>query len=274
MLGQITFIVWRESIEALLVVGILFAWLRQHPEAESGRKYLWLGVGLGLLAALGLGAALLGFAELFDGERQDYFQIGMMSVAALLIVQMVFWMRRHGRTLKRDLEQGLNQRAHSENWWGMVMLVALAIAREGSESVVFLYGMGAAQSGLQWFSFALSALVGLALAFLTFYALQAGGKYFSWKTFFRVTEAMLLLLAAGLVVNTLERMVGLGWLPPLLQPVWDSSAVLDESGTVGGVVAALTGYRSHPALMILLGVALYWSAVVFQLKRISQPAAR
>lgn len=267
MLGQVVFIVWRESIEALLVVGILFAWLQQHPEAESGRKYLWLGVGIGLLAALALGGVLLGFAELFDGEQQDYFQIGMMSIAAALIVQMVLWMRRHGRTLKHDLEHGLTQQAHSKNWWGMVTLVALAIAREGSETVVFLYGMGAAQSGLQWLSFASSAAIGLALAFLTFYALQAGSKYVSWRTFFRGSEALLLLLAAALVVNTLERMIGLGWLPPLFQPVWDSSAILDESTPMGGVVAALTGYRSHPALMVVIGMALYWSLIMLKLKR-------
>lgn len=108
MQGQVLFIVWRESVEALLVVGIIAAWLRAHPEAVTGRKYMWAGIATGLLAAFGLGAAILGLSEYFEGDQRDYFQLAMTSMAAVLIVQMVFWMRKNGRTLKRDIENGLS----------------------------------------------------------------------------------------------------------------------------------------------------------------------
>lgn len=271
MLGQVVFIVWRESIEALLVVGILFAWLRQHPQHAAGRKFLWLGVAGGVFSAFALGAVLLWFAEFFEGEREDYFQIAMMLIAASLIVQMVFWMRKNGRTLKRDLERGLHHNATSARWWGMALLVVIAIAREGSETVVFLYGMGLAQSGGQWVNFVMSAGLGFSLALGTFQLLQIGGRIFSWQLFFKFTEIVLLLLASAMIANSVERMIGLDWLPALVDPVWDTSGILDDASSAGGVVAALTGYRSHPALMLLLLLGCYWAFIVMGFYRLSRP---
>ena len=51
-MGQVLFIVWRESVEAMLVIGILHAWLSQNP-AAGGKRWLWGGVLAGLLPAAG-----------------------------------------------------------------------------------------------------------------------------------------------------------------------------------------------------------------------------
>ncbi|OJB24891.1 FTR1 family iron permease [Burkholderia ubonensis] len=274
-MGQILFIVWRESVEALLVVGILYAWLKNgDDDARRGIPYLWTGVAVGLLMAVGLGGALVGFTEVLSGDAQDYFQTAMVLIACVLIVQMVLWMRQHGRTLKRDMEQSLQQSTRDSNWWGVAVLVALAIAREGSETVIFLYGLGFGQSGHVDGSQMLAVVIGLGLAFLTFYLLQLGGKYFSWRHFFRVTEVMLLFLGAGLFQTGVDKLIDKEILPLGMSQVWDTSAILDDSGTFGSLVATLTGYRAHPALMNLIAYAVYWAAVWLLLKRASRrPAA-
>jgi high-affinity iron transporter len=102
-----------------------------------------------------------------------------MFVAAGLIVQMVFWMRKHGRTFKKELEKDMQQNAAKANWWGMLVVVALAVGRESSEAVVFLYGLGAEQTGVAQFMLILA--LGLAAGYLTFYLLQQGGKLLSWR---------------------------------------------------------------------------------------------
>ncbi|KVU20921.1 FTR1 family iron permease [Burkholderia ubonensis] len=274
-MGQILFIVWRESVEALLVVGILYAWLKNgDDDARRGIPYLWTGVAVGLLMAVGLGAALVGFTEVLSGDAQDYFQTAMVLIACVLIVQMVLWMRQHGRTLKRDMEQSLQQSTRDSNWWGVAVLVALAIAREGSETVIFLYGLGFGQSGHVDGSQMLAVVIGLGLAFLTFYLLRLGGKYFSWRHFFRVTEVMLLFLGAGLFQTGVDKLIDKEILPLGMSQVWDTSAILDDSGTFGSLVATLTGYRAHPALMNLIAYAVYWAVVWLLLKRASRrPAA-
>ncbi|WP_179405192.1 FTR1 family iron permease [Burkholderia guangdongensis] len=273
-MGQILFIVWRESVEALLVVGILYAWLKNGDgDARRGLPYLWAGVGTGLLMAVGLGAALVGFTEVLSGDAQDYFQTAMVLIACVLIVQMVLWMRRHGRTLKRDMEQSLQQSTRDANWWGVAVLVALAIAREGSETVIFLYGLGFGQSGHVGASQMLAVAIGLGLAFLTFYVLQLGGRFFSWRHFFRVTEVMLLFLGAGLFQSGVDKLLDKEILPLGIAQVWDTSWLLDDSGTFGSLVASLTGYRAHPALANLVAYAAYWAIVRLLMKRATRRPA-
>lgn len=278
-MGQVLFIVWRESVEALLVVGILYAWLKNgDADARRGIPYLWAGVAAGLLAAVALGAVLIGFTEELSGDAQDYFTTGMVLVACVLIVQMVLWMKRHGRSMKRDMEASLQKSKQDANWWGVTLLVALAIAREGSETVIFLYGLGFGQSGhvdpMQY----LAVAIGLALAFLTFYLLQLGGKIFSWRLFFRVTEIMLLFLAAGLFETGVDKLIDKEILPVVMNQVWDTSWLLDDSSTFGSLVASLTGYRAHPAGMNLIAYALYWAVIFLLLRRsknqIAQKSAR
>ncbi len=267
MIGSTIFIVWRESIEAMLVIGILYTWLKNQADTGGGMRFLWGGVLAGIALALGLAVVMLEVQSELAGEALEYFQIAIMLIAAVLITQMVLWMRRHGRTLKRNLEAGM-QRAHEQaNWWGMATLAAIAVGREGAETVIFLYGAGLAQSGDARLQFMAAAASGFVLAFLSFWLLSQGSRFFSWKVFFRFSEILLLLLAAALLVDGVDRMIGLGWLPALVDPVWDSSFLLDDSTRLGGIIAAFTGYRAHPALMLLLIYAAYWLIVSLLLRQ-------
>lgn len=271
-MGNALFIIWRESAEAMLVVGILYAWLKKHPDVKRGMRYLWGGVIAGVGLATVLAAVMLGIAHLLSDQGLEYFQLAMMLAAAGLIVQMVFWMRRHGRTLKRELEQDMQKNATAANWWGLLIVVALAVGRESAETVVFLYGLGAQNESTLTFLGILA--LGIAAAFATFWALQQGGKILSWRTFFRVSEILLLLLAGALLVLATDKLVALDVLPALVDPVWDTSALLDDTGRFGGLVAALTGYRARPALLPLLLLALYWAAIVTLLRLASRVTAK
>ena len=267
-MGNALFIVWRESTEALLVVGILYAWLNKHPDVRRGMRYLWGGVAAGVGLALALAAVMLGIAQLLSERALEYFQLAMMAVASGLIVQMVFWMRKHGRTFKRELEHDMQKTARAANWWGLLAVVALAVGRESAETVVFLYGLGAQNEGLGRFVTVLA--LGLAAAFATFWVLQKGGKVLSWRVFFRVSEIVLLLLAGALLVSAIDKLIALDVLPALVDPTWDTSALLDDSGRLGGLVASLTGYRARPALLPIIALAAYWAIVATVLRRASR----
>jgi high-affinity iron transporter len=267
--GQIVFIIWRESVEALLVVGILHAWLARQTDpvtATTGRRYLWLGVLAGLGLAVALAAILLFFAENLPEGAQDYFMTAMVLVAAALILQMVFWLRRHARKMKQELEAGLDRAAAQARHWGLFILAMLAVAREGSETVVFLYGILAA--GAYSLAPTLVAIaIGFGSAVFTYWLLQFGSKHLSWRIFFRATEVMLLLLACSLVMNGVDHLYGLGVIPSLGGTVWDSSFLLDDGNTFGGLVSALTGYRSRPDVLSLAVFVIYWGLVLWRLSR-------
>ncbi|WP_459617907.1 FTR1 family iron permease [Bordetella sp. 2513F-2] len=264
---QVLFIVWRESVEALLVVGILYSWLRAAPEGRRGLPYLWGGVLAGLGLAVMLALVLLGVSSWLGDEGQEWFQAGMSLVACALVVQMVVWMKRHGRTLKGELEGGARRSAAGDSWWGLLVLVMIAVAREGSETVVFLYGTVAASQGGGAGMLGLAGAAGFALALLTFWLLQLGGRLITWRRFFLLTEALLLLLAAALLVGGLDRLISIGAVPALVDPVWDSAWLLDDSTGVGKVLADFAGYRAYPALTSVLCWLAYWVLVWALLRR-------
>lgn len=272
MYANVIFVVWRESVEALLVVGILAAWLSANaPEARRARAFLWSGVGAGLAAAGLLGWALVTFAATLSDAALQGFQTAMVLVAAALILQMVVWMRRHGRTLKRDLEGALGDAVTREAWWGVFALAAIAIAREGSETVVFLYGTLSVDGDGGRLAAIGSAAIGLLAALATYAALQIGAARLSWRLFFRLTEAMLLLLACALLMSGVDGLIDLDVLPKLSRRLWDSSALLSDGDAIGGFLASLTGYRARPNLMELLVFVSYWGIVTWLLARPSPP---
>lgn len=259
---QVLFIVWRESVEAMLVVGILYTWLRATPEGKRGLKYLWGGVGAGLALAIALALVLLGVSSWLSDEGQEWFQAIMSLAACVLVVQMVVWMKKHGRTLKSELESGARSSVAHDNWWRLFVLVAIAVAREGSETVVFLYGtVAAGDGGSDMLMLALAGVAGFLVALLTFWLLQLGGKLITWRRFFRVTEILLLLLAGSLLVGGLDHLISLDVLPTLVDPVWDSSWLLSDSTGVGKILADFAGYRALPALISVLLWVAYWIVV-------------
>src|SRR5690606_22608779 len=141
-------------------------------EGRRGLPYLWGGVAAGLALAVALALVLLGVSSWLSDEGQEWFQAVMSLVACVLVVQMVVWMKKHGRTLKSELESGASTSLTHDNWWGLLVLVMIAVAREGSETVVFLYGTVAAGQNDNAAMLALAGVAGFAIALLTFWLLQ------------------------------------------------------------------------------------------------------
>ena len=275
---QALLIVWRESVEALLVIGILFAWLRQQPSRRHAMAYLWGGVGLGLLLA-GLLAGLMALAgNWMNGPSGEWFQAGLSLIASLLILQMAYWMARHGGQLRQQLQRDAGAALQQGRLLSLSLLVALAVAREGSETVIFLYGVSTTANPS---SLALGALLGLLLGLACFALLQAGSRFIAWRQFFLISEWLLILLGGALLISALDR-ASAQWmaleLPEQLYnligtPLWDSSALLDDGSRVGTLLASLTGYRAMPSALQALLLGSYW-LLAWRLLRKPAPVLR
>jgi len=265
-------IVWRESLEAMLVIGVLSAWIARQTAPAQLRRGLWAGVGGGVALAVALGVATYAAQSQFAGASLEVFQLAMVLVAAALIVQMVLWMHRHGRVMKRELE---DQAGRTAGAIGIAAITALAVAREGAETVVFLYGLG--MESAEGADGALAGLLGAAaagfvLAVATSWLVARGARFLNYRTLFRVSEILLLLIANALLANAIDRMIGLDWLPPLVDQVWDASTLLDDGRGAGRLLADFVGYRARPAgMLIAVGIA-YWSFVLWRLARLDRGA--
>lgn len=268
-MNQSMFIVWRESVEALLVIGILQAWASQQSQAARLVNYLWAGVVLGLMLS-GLLALLILFAgDAMSGSANEWFQASLALVASLLMVQMVGWMHRNARSLKTDLQRQADSQLARQGGVGLMLLAMLAVSREGSETVVFLYGAGARLQGPALGLFAVGAGAGLVLSGLTIGLLHSTRRLISWQRFFAASEVILLLLGAALLISATERISGQllaldlpDWAYGLIgEALWDSRTVLNDSHGLGGFLASMTGYRAAPSGLSLLVLSGYWLAV-------------
>ena len=259
-------IVWRESLEAMLVIGVLLSWIARQPDlAAQGvlRRGLWSGAGAGVGLALALGYATFAIQSEIGGETLELFQLAMVLVAAGLILQMVLWMHRHGRHMKRELEA---QAEKSAGAFGIAAITALAVAREGAETVIFLYGLGLESDGGALFAMLGAALVGFAAAGATAWLIAHGARYLNYRTLFRISEILLLLIANALLMNGIDRMIALDWLPPLMEPVWDTSALLGDGQGLGRFLADFVGYRARPAGMLLIVALAFWAYALWRLR--------
>lgn len=251
-----TIIVWRECLEAMLVVGILIAWVgRSEPGA---RRAIWGGVAGGVGLALALAGLTLGVLAELEDRTQELVQIGLILLAALLMTQMVVWMQRHARNLRGELEASLHAAAERRGHLGIAAVAAIAVAREGAETVIFLQGVAGGQGagGLM-----LAGALGFGLAALTAWGAARGLRMLPMRTLFRVSAVLLLVFAAGFVATGVDRLIGLELLPPGADPLWDASAWLDDSAGVGKLLADWLGYRARPAATVVVAYVGYWLAL-------------
>lgn len=265
-MGNAFFVVWRESLEAFLIAGILYAWLQGNDNSGRGRRALYIGLAAGAGLALLLGWALVSVQDELTGSALEAFQIGVLLVAAGLITQMVLWMRRHGRGIKTRLHADLDSAVEKSGFVGVAIVAALAVAREGAETVIFLYGL--AQEA-QFSALFVGATTGLAVAAATAWLAARGLGRLNIGLLLRLSAILLLILASALLVSASDRMIGADWLPSLIDPLWDASSLLDDTTTGGKLLADLSGYRARPALTTLLIYTGYWAAVIFAYRKSS-----
>jgi high-affinity iron transporter len=236
-------IVFREVLEAALVVSIVLA-------ATRGvlRRGLW--VSGGALAGL-LGAAVVAWfadtiASAASGVGQEMFNAAVLFVAVIMLGWHNVWMSRHGRELASSLKSvGAAVRDGTSPMHVLAAVVGMAVLREGSELVLFLYGIAASASG-DASGMLGGILIGVGAGAAIGATLYLGLLRIPSSRLFAVTGWMILLLAAGMAGQGAAFLVQADILPALGQTVWDTSALITDDGVPGRVLRTLIGYTARP----------------------------
>lgn len=242
----VALLVFREVLEAALIVSVVAAATR--GVAKRG-LYIGGGIALGLAGAMLVAWSAGLLAAAFSGIGQELFNAGILLAAVLMIGWHVLWMSSHGRELGRQMQaMGSAVSSGASSLWLLLAVVGLAVLREGSEVVLFLYGMRAGGAGHMWSGLAIGVTAGAAFGF----ALYAGLLRIPMRHFFRVTNGMLVLLAAGLASTAARYLIQADLLPALGQPLWDSAWLLGNGSLPGQTAHILIGYDAQPAGMQLV----------------------
>ncbi len=238
-------IMLREGIEAALIVGIVASYLVRTGRCEW-LPALWVGVGLACAASLVAGAALDIVAGELPQRGQELFEAVIGLIAAAMLVSMVFWMRKAARSIKGELQAGVDAALSGEHQgFALVGLAFLAVVREGLESVFFLLAIFQQNGG--WGP-ALGAGLGILLAVAAGYAIYALGVKLNLRVFFRWTGILILFVAAGLVANAVRSLHEAGLWNHLQQNVYDLGTTLPADGPLGAILSGFFGYQERAAL--------------------------
>jgi high-affinity iron transporter len=264
MLGALI-IVFREVIEAGLIVGIVLA-------VTKGLRGSRLLVALGVVAGV-LGASLVAvfagaIGDALAGVGQEVFNASILLIAVAMLTWHNVWMATHGRELAAEVKQvGAEVRAGSRSIAALGVVVAVAVMREGSEVVLFLYGLVASSNSttfelLEGSIFGL--LLGVAVTALTYFGLVT----IPTRWLFKVTTALITFLAAGLAAQAVVFLQQAGIVTALADSAWDTSAILSDTSLFGRVLHTLVGYSDQPSI---LQVVVYLIVLIggFGLSRLS-----
>lgn len=259
----------REGIEASMIVAILLAYLNRMGARQHFRD-VFLGVGAALLLAAGGGVIAYYTVTSYDGSRaQTIFETCTYLLAAAVLTYMTFWMRNHARGLSSELRARADAALTRGARTGLALLAFQAVGREGLETVVFTLAIifSTSTSGAL-----LGAVIGLAISLVIAFVIYRLGHKLNLARFFAVIGALLMVFAAGLLVDAVENLQELGWLPFLRTPLWHTGGFLSEDSTLGDLAHSFLGYADAPTPAQVGVYVLYLATALAFFLRARRPA--
>ena len=264
-------IVFREVMEAGLIVGIVLAATVGVP--HRGR---WVagGIAAGAAGASLVAAFAAALSDAFQGAGQEVFTAAILLFAVVMLSWHILWMSRHAREMAAEMRAvGQAVRMGQRSLAALAVVVAVAVLREGSEVVLFLYGIAAA-SDTAPMSLAGGGVAGLALASVVSWLLYRGLVIIPLHRLFQVTNGLIALLAAGMAGQAAAVLHSADLLPGWGEHLWNTSFILADDSFLGRSLHALIGYSARPSGIQLAAWAATLLALVLAARAISRPKHR
>jgi len=263
------FLAFREGLEATLVVIILLLYLKKTKQQQYN-KYVYFGTFLAILSSILFAIIFSVIYGGFTGLLEEIFEGFAFTISGLFIVSLVLWVSKEGPKMREHLEDKVEQSINRQRIFSISSLTFIIIIREGIELVLLLTGATSIGS-INPFVSILGSIIGISISIfigiLTFY----GIKTVNLSRFFKITNILLILFAAGLITYGIHEFIEAGVINPIIDEVWNIKHILPESfpdgnpatpvwlEIFGSLLKALFGYNANPAL---LEIVIYPSLLV------------
>tara|TARA_Y100000994_G_C15624621_1_gene414497 strand:+ start:86 stop:985 length:900 start_codon:yes stop_codon:yes gene_type:complete len=183
-------ILFRETLEAALIVGIIYLFLTSN---NASTQKLWLAVLTAIIASVIVAYFIYSAQEaLGNTSLKALFEGIFMFITAAFIWYVIFWLSKHVSDRKQLEESSAIAMSSS---WGIFFLVFFSIIREGFETVVFLLASFSMTKSFSYVGF----FGGMIAALLLVYLLVIQGRRFNIREFFKYTTLLLVFLASGMI---------------------------------------------------------------------------
>ncbi len=256
----------RESLEAVLIIGIIAAYLAKIGRRDLN-KYLYLGAGGALGASAILAAIFTAVYGGLEGKSEEIFEGIAALTATVVLTYMIFWMAKHSKEIKGELQTGVDMAISTGELIKIASLSFVVVFREGVETILFLTAAAATSPGGTLLGFALGIAVAVSLGVMLF----RGVYHLDVKKFFKYTSVLLVIFAAGITINGIHALQE-GRVIPIL--VWEDQwkaghellpnqayeALREPTGFIGALLSMLFGYHGTgtPSFFMLVGYIGYW----------------
>ena len=243
----------REGLEAGLIVAIILAYLKSSGQRPHFRTVL-ISALAAVAVSLAVGAAIFAIAGEFAGRSAEAFEGTAMLLAVGVLSWMVVWMKRQAAGIKKTLETDVAQAIGVGSAFALALIPFTAILREGLETAVFLFAATRTSTPLES---TIGASAGLLGAIALTWGIYSGGYRINLRVFFNVTGVLLVVLAAGLLVNGLKDLHEAGVISNLGPHAWDSYNALADNSQLGKFLSTILGYDSSPYLGLVIAHVTY-----------------
>jgi len=241
----------REGLEAALIIGIVLGAVSKIRRSDL-TPAVWYGTLSAVIVSILTAVILTSFGMSLEERAEQIFEGITMLVAAGILTWMIFWMGKQARFLKSELEDGVNKAAASTGKRAVFILAFMAVVREGVELAIFVtaafFAGNQEAASTTLIQILAGTILGLGTAALLGYTIFATTVRLDLRKFFQVTGIMLILFAAGLVAHGVHEFNEVGWIPPIIEHVWDVNMILDENSVAGQLMKTLFGYNGNPSL--------------------------
>jgi iron uptake system component EfeO len=235
----------REGVEASLIVGIVAAFLRQQGRRDALR-WTWVGVGLAIALCAGAAVALQVLDRGLPQREQEQLETVVAAVAVAMVTFMIVWMRRHAAGLAGMLRANAQDALAKGSVLALVAMAFFAVVREGLETAVFL--LAAFQASGNALAAGGGALLGVLVAVAIGFGIYRGGVRLDLGRFFRVTAAVLVLVAAGLVGSAVHTAHEAAWLNDLQGRALDLSWLVRPGSVGSSLWTGMLGVQPQPTV--------------------------
>ena len=256
------FLAFREGLEAVLVVVIILSYLKKTNQKHYN-KYVYLGSILAIIASIFFAIIFTTLFGGFTGTLEGIFEGLTFIISGIFIVTLVLWVSKEGPKMRQTLEKKVEQSIQKEKLLSITILSFVIIIREGIELVLLLTGATSIGS-LDPSAVIVGSLIGLGLSLVIGISIFIGVKTINLTVFFKVTNVILILFAAGLITFGLHELIEAGIVNPIIAEVWNIKHILPENfpddnpttpewlEITGSLLKALFGYNANPSLLELI----------------------
>lgn len=246
-------VTFRETLEAAIIIGLIFSMLTVFGVEKKRKRYITLGIVLWVVMSFFFAWGFQYFFGGFEWKTEKVYEGVLMLVACLMITQFLIWTNTNFKNIGKKIKKTVENIVTTNQLWMLSLLAFASVVREGVETVIFLNALNfTLYSSDIWF--ALGGIIGaIWISYILFFTIQK----VNISKVLKYTNILFILIAWGLLAHSIVEFQWAGVLPTIIKPFFDLSSVLSESEGIGAILKAGFSYDANPSLIAFIAYITY-----------------